>query len=181
MTIRRLSLVAIGLLLFGAAGVVARHVLMPAVPAPTAVAGVDADAVWRARLPDLDGRGQALAQWRGKVVVLNFWAPWCPPCREEIPGFTRMQTRLGEAGLQFVGVALDAPEKVAAFAEENDMNYPNLLGGPEGAALSRQAGNRLGGLPYTVVFDRAGVAVASLSGAVDESRLEALVAPLLRP
>ena len=90
---------------------------------------------------------QALRQWQGKVLVLNFWAPWCPPCREEIPDFIRLQQRHGEAGLQFVGVALDDPDKVAAFVDETGINYPILLGGDAGAALCMAAGNRLGGLP----------------------------------
>jgi thiol-disulfide isomerase/thioredoxin len=82
---------------------------------------------------DLAGKAQALRQWQGKVLVLNFWAPWCPPCREEIPDFIRLQERHGQAGLQFVGVALDDPDKVAAFVDETGINYPILLGGDAGA------------------------------------------------
>ena len=161
-------------------GVVAfRYARPPAEALAGAPEDVRAGEVWDSRLPDLAGRFQPLAQWRGKVVVLNFWAPWCPPCRNEIPGFVQLQNRHGAAGLQFVGVALDDPDKVAAFVDTHGVNYPTLLGGDAGAALSRTAGNRLGGLPYTVVFDRRGKAVATLTGGVAEARMQAIVESLL--
>lgn len=152
-------------------------------PKPEAVVGAAAEVnpsrVWEARLPDLAGRLQPLNQWQGKVLVLNFWAPWCPPCRKEIPDFIRLQQRHGGAGLQFVGIALDEPDKVAAFIDENGVNYPNLLGEADAAALSAAAGNRLGGLPFTVVFDRRGNAVATFTGGVTEARLASVIEPLL--
>jgi thiol-disulfide isomerase/thioredoxin len=113
------------------------------------------------------------------VLVVNFWAPWCPPCRKEIPGFLRLQERLGPKGLQIVGVALDEQDKVRAYVEETGMDYPILLGGMDAVNLGRLAGNRLGGLPYTVVLDRQGQAVATLVGEVAEARLEGIVQPLL--
>lgn len=135
--------------------------------------------IWAATLPDLAGQNQPLSQWRGKVVVLNFWAPWCPPCRHEIPGFIRLQARLGTQGLQFVGVALDGAEPVRAYVRQAGINYPILLGGYEGTFLGQAAGNPQGGLPYTLVLDRKGQPIASLLGAVSERRLEAIVRPLL--
>jgi thiol-disulfide isomerase/thioredoxin len=134
---------------------------------------------WGTTLPDLARQPQALKQWLGQVVVVNFWAPWCPPCREEIPGFIRLQDRLGSQGLRFVGVALDDEGKVQAYVDETGINYPVLLGGMDAVKLGQAAGNRLGGLPYTVVFDRGGNAVASLVGGISEARLEGLVKPLL--
>lgn len=172
----KLFLVALA---FGGAGLVAQRFISPAEPVAGSPAEVRLAEVWDGRLPDLAGRIQSLNQWRGKVLVLNFWAPWCPPCRKEIPDFIRLQERHGGAGLQFVGIALDDPDKVAAFADETGINYPTLLGAEDAAALSMAAGNRLGGLPFTVVFDRRGNAVATLTGGVTEARLEALVAPLL--
>jgi len=140
---------------------------------------VDIVRVWDTRLPDLANTPQPLKQWLGKVTVLNFWAPWCPPCRKEIPGFIRLQQRLGPRGLQMVGVALDEADKVQAYADETGMDYPVLLGGLDAVNLGHAAGNRLGGLPYTVVFDRRGKAVATLVGEVAEARLAAIVEPLL--
>lgn len=172
-----LLLVAVG---FGLSGVVTqRYFSPPAVAHLGAPTDVRLASVWEASLPDLEATPQPLAQWLGQVVVLNFWAPWCPPCRREIPDFMRMQDSLGAQGLQFVGVALDTADQVIAYSRDTGINYPILLGGAEGNALSRAAGNRLGGLPYTVVFDRRGNAVATLTGGVSEAQLEALVRPLL--
>lgn len=140
---------------------------------------VRAERVWAAALPDLAGQIQSLSQWRGKVVVLNFWAPWCPPCRREIPGFIRLQDRFGTQGLQFVGVALDSMGPVREYVRQAGINYPILLGGHEGAFLGQAAGNPQGGLPYTLVLDRKGQPVASLRGAVSERSLEVIVRPLL--
>lgn len=172
----KLVLVALA---FGVAGLVAQRFAAPPEPLVEAPGEVRHAEVWDSRLPDLAGRIQSLNQWQGKVLVLNFWAPWCPPCRKEIPDFIRLQARHGKAGLQFVGVALDDPDKVAAFVDKTGINYPILLGGDEGSTLSLAAGNRLGGLPFTAVFDRRGNAVATLTGGVTEARLEALVKPLL--
>jgi thiol-disulfide isomerase/thioredoxin len=134
---------------------------------------------WGTKLPDMAGNAQPLDQWLGKVAVVNFWATWCPPCRKEIPGFIQLQDRLGAQGLQFVGVALDELDKVQAYVDETGINYPILLGDMAAVNLGQAAGNRLGGLPYTVIFDRQGKAVAALTGAISEERLEALVKPLL--
>ena len=138
-----------------------------------------ADALFKARLADLDGGVQSLEQWRGRVLVVNFWATWCAPCREEIPEFIRMQDRFGRQGLQFVGIAIDQPDKVARFVREFSINYPVLLGGVEAMDLMRQAGNRVGVLPFTLVFDRKGTVVSGGPGGLREERLESLIRPLL--
>ena len=151
----------------------------PAPEASGAASEVRSAELFAATLPDLDGVKQPLSQWQGKVLVINFWAPWCPPCREEIPGFVHLQDKHGEHGLQFIGIALDEPDKVQAFMDESGINYPILLGGAEAVGLNRAAGNRLGGLPYTVVLDRQGKAVATFTGLVEEPALEALITPLL--
>ena len=142
--------------------------------------GAVAERVYAARLPDLKGAPQALEQWRGRVLVVNFWATWCAPCREEIPGFVRLQARHGARGLQFVGIAIDQPDKVAQFAREFQINYPLLIaGGLETMELLRQTGNRAGVLPYTLVLDREGRVVSREPGGLKEPRLEGLIQPLL--
>jgi peroxiredoxin len=93
--------------------------------------------------------------------------------------FVRMQERYGSRGLQFVGIAIDQPDKVAAFAGEFRINYPLLLAGVETLELLRQAGNRAGVLPYTLIIDRKGNLVSREPGGIKESRLERLVEPLL--
>ena len=143
---------------------------------PTAAA---ATGLMTARIPDLEGKPRTLDQWRGKVLVVNFWATWCAPCREEIPAFIKVQQQLGTKGLQIIGIAVDQTDKVRPYAAEMKINYPILVGDTEAIDLARQAGNRLGGLPYTVIFDRQGTAIHSQLGGITEQKLQALVLPLL--
>lgn len=144
-----------------------------------AAASVAVEQVYASRLADLKGGVQPLAQWRGQVLVVNFWATWCAPCREEIPGFVRLQQRYGARGLTFVGIAIDQPDKVAGFAREFRINYPLLVGGADTLELLRQVGNRAGVLPYTLVIDREGKLVAREPGGLKEARLEGILQPLL--
>lgn len=166
-------------LAFGLVGVVANRLLPDRQPLRGSVADVQVAQVWETVLPDTDGVRQPFAQWQGKVLVVNFWAPWCPPCRQEMPGFIRLQDKLATQGVQFVGVALDEAAPVRAFMREIAVNYPVLLGGMGAVLLGQAAGNRLGGLPYTLILDRQGNPVTTLSGAIDESRLEGILRPLL--
>ena len=160
-------------------GLAAYRTFAPTVPQAHASESVQISQVWGAALPDLSNDTQAIKQWQGKVLILNFWAPWCPPCRAEIPGFVRLQDKFGAEGLQFVGIALDEHDKVQNFADETAINYPILLGDLAAVNLSRAAGNRLGGLPYTLVLNRRGSPVATLIGGVDEARIEGIIKPLL--
>lgn len=141
---------------------------------------VDAEkALFAAAFPDLEGRSQALSQWRGKVMVLNFWATWCPPCRQEMPGFIKLQEKYGQHGLVFVGLALDEAAKVRSFVQENAVNYPVLIGDDRAYELAGAIGNQQGGLPFSVLLDRSGKIVAAKVGAWDEKKLESLIEPLL--
>ena len=113
------------------------------------------------------------------MLVVNFWATWCAPCREEIPAFIKVQEKLGPKGLQIVGIAVDQLDKVKPYAAEMQINYPILVGDLEAIDLARQAGNRFGGLPYTVIFDRQGTSIHSQLGGVTQEKLERIVLPLL--
>jgi len=132
-----------------------------------------------ASLPDLDGKTQALAQWRGNVLVVNFWATWCEPCLKEIPGFVRMQEKFRNQGLQFVGIAIDNVAKVREFAAKYHMNYPVLVGEMAAVELTRTAGNDLGGLPFTVILDRKGRLIQTELGGLDEQKLTTIIQPAL--
>jgi len=133
-------------------------------------------------LPDLDGKSRRLSEWRGKVIVLNFWATWCPPCREEIPLFIDLQKRHAAEGLQMIGLAVDNKEAVATYQKSAGINYPLLVGGEDaGMELIGRYGNRMGSLPFTAIIDRNGAIVARKLGAFDRVELESLIAPLLAP
>jgi thiol-disulfide isomerase/thioredoxin len=133
----------------------------------------------KAKFQDLKGAPVSLDQWKGKVVVLNFWATWCPPCREEMPALMRFQQRFAANGVQIVGIALDSTDKVAAFGAELQINYPLLVGGNELFPLMTALGNKAGALPFTVIIDRQGNFSAGHLGALSEAQLEKLVAPRL--
>jgi thiol-disulfide isomerase/thioredoxin len=132
-----------------------------------------------ATLTGLDGKPQPLEQWRGKVLIVNFWATWCAPCREEIPGFIKFQKQYGARGLQFVGIAIDTAERVTRYAEDIGINYPVLVGGIETMNFARQAGNKTGVLPFTLILDRSGKVISSSVGILRPEKLEILLKPLL--
>jgi thiol-disulfide isomerase/thioredoxin len=129
-------------------------------------------ALWQLSFPDLDGQQQPMSQWRGQVVVLNFWASWCAPCREEMPDFVDLRTQFRPGGVEFVGIAIDNPANVAQFLQQQPVNYPILIG--EGAAhsLARLLGNPSGALPYTIVLDRDGSIALSHLGSLPRATLE---------
>ncbi len=124
-------------------------------PAPVSEAA-DVNALFAAQLPDLKGVSTSLNRWRGSILVVNFWATWCAPCKEEMPAFMAMQREFADRGVQFVGIAADQPDKVKQFAAEMDVNYPLLIGGMDVLDLSAKVGNRISALPFTVVLDRQG-------------------------
>jgi thiol-disulfide isomerase/thioredoxin len=132
-------------------------------------------------LPDLNGVSSPLRDWQGRVIVLNFWATWCPPCREEIPEFIVLQERYRSKGLQIVGVAVDNADAVRHFSDSVGINYPVLLGQIEAARAMRDYGNLTGSLPYTVVIDPSGRVIARKLGAYRYADLEAVVRPHLKP
>ena len=126
-------------------------------------------------LPDLQGRERHSSQWAGKLLVLNFWATWCPPCRKETPEFVALQKEFANK-VQFVGIAIDDEQPVREFADTFAVNYPLLLGDVGAVALSKQLGNRYEGLPFTVVAEPGGNVVLRHTGGLERDQLE----PLLR-
>jgi peroxiredoxin len=127
-------------------------------------------------LKDLSGQRLELSQYRGKVVLLNFWATWCAPCRSEIPRFVDLQNKYGSQGLQIVGISLDDdPKPVSRFYQQAKMNYPVAIGN---AKLAEQYGGVLG-LPVSFLIGRDGRIYAKHVGEADISSLEQEIKSLL--
>lgn len=129
--------------------------------------------------PDLEGAMQDVSQWRGKILVVNFWASWCEPCKQEIPEFIRLQQQYADKGVQFVGIALDEREPVQGFLQPLQANYPQLIAGDAGSALVTQLGDVIGILPFTIVVDSHGGIVHRQLGEFSSKDVMALIEPLL--
>lgn len=139
----------------------------------------DASGLLALSLPDTQGTAQPLRQWRGKVLVVNFWATWCEPCREEMPEFVRAQRELGPEGVQFVGIAVDSADKVGRFARQLDLNYPALIGGYNAIDVSKPLGNPLLALPFTVIVGRNGEVALTQVGPINPAQLRSIIAKLI--
>jgi cytochrome c biogenesis protein CcmG, thiol:disulfide interchange protein DsbE len=128
-------------------------------------------------LTDLAGQRLDLANYRGKVVLLDFWATWCAPCREEIPHFIALQDKYRERGLQVIGISMDdGPKPVQEFCREFKMNYPVAVGTEQIA----EAYGGVYGLPVTFLIDRNGRVAAKYTGAVEMATVEQEVQSLLQ-
>ncbi|MBL8414652.1 MAG: TlpA family protein disulfide reductase [Propionivibrio sp.] len=126
-------------------------------------------------LNDSEGKQQTLKQWQGNTLVINFWATWCPPCREEMPSFSRLQTKFAANGVQFVGIALDTAENVINFSKQYPSVYPLLIADSEGVELTRLLGNSRLALPYTVVLAANNEVRLARLGRVSEQELDILL------
>jgi thiol-disulfide isomerase/thioredoxin len=129
-------------------------------------------------LPDASGIPHKLSQWQGKPLIVNFWATWCAPCVEEMPELSALQTELNAKGIQVIGIGVDSPENIENFAAKYRISYPLYVAGANGIELSRQLGNKNGGLPFTVLFDKNGVAAKTYLGRLQMTQLRSDLAAL---
>lgn len=128
----------------------------------------------------LEGGTASLGQWKGEVVLLNFWASWCAPCREEMPLFQRLREQYRVRGFEVVGVAVeDQPEKVRAFRQDQGITYPLLMAGTDAPQLMRQLGNTMAVLPFSLLLDRQGRIAHSKIGVLTQKELESWIAQKL--
>lgn len=148
----------------------------PAAPAGVAIAqkGDPAPAI---ALRDRAGQHATLSQWPDRLVIVNFWATWCGPCRKEMPELDRFQQKHAANGVQVVGVAVDGPGEVEAFLRDTPVAYPILLSPNAGANPSLPFGNTYGALPFSVLLGRDGRILDTRLGEVSESILESWIAP----
>lgn len=133
-------------------------------------------------LEGLDGKKHALDEWKGKVIVMNFWASWCAPCQYEIKDLVEMQAKYADKGLQVVGIGLDEARKLANVKRTLGINYPVLVADPmANAGLLRRWGNDRQIVPYTVVIDRDGTIAYIHRGQLTKEAFAEFILPLVQP
>jgi thiol-disulfide isomerase/thioredoxin len=112
-----------------------------------------------------------LGALKGKVVVLNFWATWCPPCVEEMPELDELYPQLQAQNVELIGIAIDSPSNVDQFLQKTPVNYPIVLAGMTGTELGKALGNQQGGLPFTVILDENGNELLTEAGRIQMSTI----------
>jgi thiol-disulfide isomerase/thioredoxin len=122
-----------------------------------------------------DGKLADTEKWHGKVLVVNFWASWCPPCVEEMPTLDKLQQEFSSQNVLFVGIGIDSPSNIRQFLEKTPVSYPIMIGGLEGSNLSKQLGNSQGALPYTIIINPQGKATNSKLGKISEEELRSAI------
>jgi len=140
----------------------------PSPPADTAVG-----ALMQLSLADPTGKAHKISEWQGKVLLVNFWATWCPPCVAEMPELEQLQADRGSKGLQIIGIGIDSPSNIREFAEKHKITYPLLVGGLQGTEVSRGFGNESGGLPFTVLIGADGSVKQTYMGRLDLQKVRA--------
>ncbi|ASF45352.1 TlpA family protein disulfide reductase [Methylovulum psychrotolerans] len=157
-----------------AAGILTKHLL-------TSLANTEPTPMPAFTLSDLAGKTHSSAEWQGKILVVNFWATWCPPCRKEIPTFVALQNQWANQGVVFLGIAIDEAKAVKNFHEDMAINYPLLLAETTGAALAREFGDAMEAVPYTVIVNQQGQIIYRKPGEVSKDDLISQITPLLTP
>ena len=140
----------------------------PAPPENTAVASL-----MQTSLPDTQNQQRSFGEWKGKILLVNFWATWCPPCVAEMPELVELQADMASHNLQIIGIGIDSPSNIQQFSEKLKISYPLLVAGLEGTELSRQFGNQGGGLPFTVLIGADGRVRQTYIGRLDMQKVRA--------
>jgi thiol-disulfide isomerase/thioredoxin len=144
-------------------------------------AALATQALFAANLPNENGVNQALSQYQGKIIVLNFWATWCSPCREEMPELSQLYEEYKSKNVVVLGVAVDELALVKEFSQATPVSYPLFAAENDGMNLTANLGNDKGILPYTVIIKPDGSVVKTFFGRINKALILASLKPLLMP
>jgi len=158
----------------------ARHFSEPVVTSqPMEMGGLVGSIRPEFKLDSNRGKSVTPADYAGKTLLINFWATWCSPCREEMPMLMDLQREHGPDGLQVVGIALDDAQTASNFVETFGITYPILLGMEDVFTTSMAYGNEEGVLPYSVLVDKTGVVRWQYAGIIKHEQISSLLSDLL--
>jgi peroxiredoxin len=130
-----------------------------------------AAAFFAQRFADADGTERALADYRGKLLVVNFWATWCAPCVEEMPDLQMVRDEVAAKGVEVLGIGIDNAKNIVAFRDKLGIRFPLFVAGAGGSELGRTLGNQAGALPFTVLISRDGRIVQRKLGPIKPAEL----------
>jgi thiol-disulfide isomerase/thioredoxin len=164
------AILATAFAVFGAIAAVKQEAKAP----PPGAAG----ALFAQSLNDLSGKPQALGQWKGKPLLVNFWASWCAPCVQEMPELSELAAKDGGKHFNVIGIGIDSPANLVEFTRKTKVAYPLYVGGLSGTDLSRELGNANGGLPFTVLIGADGQVRKTYLGRLKFDQLRADLAKL---
>jgi len=131
-------------------------------------------------LPDVSGIARNFSEWQGKNRLINFWATWCAPCRREIPLLKAFQDQQSRNGFEVIGIAVDFPEAVAAYAESAQFNYPVLVGEQDAMAVAESSGIEFIGMPFTMFVASDGEYLSAYIGELHQEHLDTVVDVMTR-
>jgi len=130
-------------------------------------------------LPDITGKQRSISEWQGKILIINFWATWCPPCLKEIPEFIQLQNEYKDKNLQFIGIAIEDKAAVEQYLKTIAINYPMLIASEEGIALAQQLGNIVNAVPFTLIVNQQGQIIHRQPGELSKEKIIEIITPLL--
>ena len=135
-------------------------------------------ALFAQSMNDTSGANHSLSRWQGRALVVNFWAPWCAPCVQEMPELDQLAIASAVNKINVIGIGIDSPANIAQFATRLKISYPLYVAGMSGTDLARQFGNTAGGLPYTVLIGADGQVKKTYLGKLNFDELKADLAKL---
>lgn len=164
---KKITIALIALILLAAVGVGYRYFFQGAQTTNKAT-----ETLFAATFPDERGQPHALNQYKGKTIVLNFWATWCEPCREEMPELSSLHEAGKNKNIVVLGIAIDDADAINDFTKETKVSYPLLVADMQGMEIAHNLGNDKGVLPYTVIIDTDGSIAKTYFGRVTKPMLE---------